>query len=955
MHREFVINFSLGKKKIAVGCSLLICFFSVFSQCNTLYKQYAVNAGLESNKVYYLYLAKNGLCYVGHSAGLSRWDGGKFQSIQNVNYPYTGVSNIEEDDNGTIYCKAFNGQVFCITDKDTLVQKCVHYSSKFFRVSIVNENRLIGISKDTLIVEDIKTTSKKYLEIDRAKLIEVPTQIIYGFLNERDHNHLYFLAADLNIYKIKRENCSYVHQYKGQLFLIQNNNLRKIEHINTGKTIYIRDSSILLKINFIQWINNIYWVSTTLGVYVVYPNGEQKWIVRDVNASSIQITHQGNVLVGTLDRGIIAINKFNAFNLNLQEIVTLDFRVEDKKIFIKSKNNSEYIFSEKDNFKLIQERQLEEREINLNSAYSALKNQRTGGHVVVKDFCAFENGYLIAVHYGLLFMGNPDKAGWLSSELDRENPVAENIFLVKSQHSYVSQVVYIPSKKKIYILNYGGIFEISPQNILGVKIAEPFTVVSGLFQFKENLYLLTKNKSIVMWNGKGYEPALSMMKGVFLKKVIYKDEIWLQTLSSLYCLRTDRIDEYTSAHGLRFMHDMIFKVSDSFIYNFIDNSLQIIPRDAKSNYVFKPSSPEVFIVIRKVSSANDGIVLQSAKEIAYNNNNIVIDFSLVDYLHSDKTHLAYSINGGKLFHLSASERRLILNNLESGKYEVSLFAIQDNQILNKSKQSVFFTVTKPFYRRWWFYSLVFIFCLLMFYFLLRIAIGKLKQDQHLKESKLLLEKELDKSLLASIKSQMNPHFIFNALNTIQSYIYKNDKVNASNYISKFSKLTRNILSMSSKEYVSLAEEIEALSDYLELEKMRFVSTFEYKFTIDPNLDLESITIPSMLLQPYVENAIKHGLLHKKINRKLELKFLGHQEKIEIQIIDNGIGRAASALINKKRATFHNSFAMDANLKRLEILKHHYSNIQFEIIDRVAENGIALGTTVLIHLPNRQSI
>ena len=185
-------------------------------------------------------------------------------------------------------------------------------------------------------------------------------------------------------------------------------------------------------------------------------------------------------------------------------------------------------------------------------------------------------------------------------------------------------------------------------------------------------------------------------------------------------------------------------------------------------------------------------------------------------------------------------------------------------------------------------------------------------------------------MLSSIKAQMNPHFLFNALNTIQSYIYLNDKESAIMYTSKFSDLTRNILEMSTKDTITLDEEIKSLTLYLELEKMRFEDTFNYEVNIDRELNRDYIKIPSMLVQPYVENAIKHGLLHKKNNRVLKLTFKKENNLVVIIIDDNGIGRKRSQELNKIKNRMHQSFAMEANKKRLEILKNNFEFIHFSV-------------------------
>ncbi|MGK2862772.1 MAG: sensor histidine kinase [Chitinophagaceae bacterium] len=205
---------------------------------------------------------------------------------------------------------------------------------------------------------------------------------------------------------------------------------------------------------------------------------------------------------------------------------------------------------------------------------------------------------------------------------------------------------------------------------------------------------------------------------------------------------------------------------------------------------------------------------------------------------------------------------------------------------------------------------------------------------------------------SALRSQMNPHFIFNALNTIQSYVYANDKRSASNYLGKFSELIRKILDNSSKQKITLEEEIHVLQLYIDIEKARFGDAFYAVIETDPYLDTEDIFVPPMLIQPYAENSIKHGLLHLAGEKRLVIRInkSTDQQYIEIVIDDNGIGREKSIEINKKR-TDHHSFANEANEKRIDLInKLHEKKTKLEIIDKKNAGGMATGTTVIISFP-----
>ena len=261
----------------------------------------------------------------------------------------------------------------------------------------------------------------------------------------------------------------------------------------------------------------------------------------------------------------------------------------------------------------------------------------------------------------------------------------------------------------------------------------------------------------------------------------------------------------------------------------------------------------------------------------------------------------------------------------------------------------------------WLYSIIIIISLISVgvYFLYRYRLRQLQLQNQLareKTDKILAETgyqhKLNELTFSALRSQMNPHFIFNALNTIQGFVYFNDKKSASNYLGKFSQLIRKILDSSNKQTITLGEEIENLQLYTDIEKARYGENFNVTINIDPALDQEYILIPPMLIQPYVENSIKHGVFHKQGDKILSIRIskAEDQEVIEVVIDDNGIGRERSKEINKSRVA-HNSFATAANEKRIDLINQTFDKkTKLKIIDKVNIDGSPAGTKVIITIP-----
>lgn len=217
----------------------------------------------------------------------------------------------------------------------------------------------------------------------------------------------------------------------------------------------------------------------------------------------------------------------------------------------------------------------------------------------------------------------------------------------------------------------------------------------------------------------------------------------------------------------------------------------------------------------------------------------------------------------------------------------------------------------------------------------------------LQEEMLAVNKQLGELRLMALRSAMNPHFIFNCLNSIQYYIMEKDQVNAVKYLSTFSKLIRSILNHSVKSRVRLAEELEMLRHYIQLESLRFEDKFDVEINVDPTIDVESVEIPSMLIQPYVENAILHGLYNKKDKGLLRITIRPQEEAVIVEIEDNGIGRKAAAELKPLNLNRHKSMGTALTEERLKLINADNAT-SVEIIDLENEYSPA-GTRVSVRI------
>ncbi|MDP5231375.1 MAG: tetratricopeptide repeat protein [Cellulophaga sp.] len=223
----------------------------------------------------------------------------------------------------------------------------------------------------------------------------------------------------------------------------------------------------------------------------------------------------------------------------------------------------------------------------------------------------------------------------------------------------------------------------------------------------------------------------------------------------------------------------------------------------------------------------------------------------------------------------------------------------------------------------------------------------LYRQYQLKNDKKLLT--LEQSML---RSQMNPHFIFNSLNSIKLYIINNEKKNAVYYLNKFSKLVRKILEASTLKEITLAEELETIELYMNIENIRFSEEIKFNITIEEGLDTQAIKIPSLILQPFLENSIWHGLSSKEGEKLISIAVEKQDDYIiAISITDNGIGRDASEVIKESKVLKRNSIGINITKERLANFSKDYQNTyEIQIIDQFNEDNIAIGTKVILLIP-----
>ncbi len=357
--------------------------------------------------------------------------------------------------------------------------------------------------------------------------------------------------------------------------------------------------------------------------------------------------------------------------------------------------------------------------------------------------------------------------------------------------------------------------------------------------------------------------------------------------------------------------------------------------DRKHNY------PDVYISeIDIFNKKTDSLLNINNPKLTYNQNYITFHFHRNNYINADKDVFYYRLSSHSQQWIKANDKKVDFYNLQAGNYKFELKCKNINSGDTSNIIQYKFVIKKPWWNTIAFYILIVVVFVGAILIISRQKINRIKKQASETNR---IQKRIAELEMKALQSQMNPHFVFNSLNAIQNFVLDGNIDQTLDYIAHFSILLRNTLDYSSRKHISISQEQEFLNHYIALEQMRFSNdgkaAFDYSFNVDEGIDISAEIIPPMLLQPIIENSIKHGEVHKVPNGKISVAIIKQGNSIHISITDNGIGRKKSTA---KRNKNHQSKAMGIINDRLHILgKKKYAKM--EIID------LEVGTRVELSL------
>ncbi|MBP7512890.1 MAG: histidine kinase, partial [Bacteroidia bacterium] len=365
--------------------------------------------------------------------------------------------------------------------------------------------------------------------------------------------------------------------------------------------------------------------------------------------------------------------------------------------------------------------------------------------------------------------------------------------------------------------------------------------------------------------------------------------------------------------------------------------------------VLKKDTNECTIVIKGLSTFNNKLNYSSYYNIPISENYISIDYTSLNYYLNGKHNYYFMMEGLQDNWTDAGERKFAsFGQLPQGDYVFKVKVLNPDGVMSNQEASLAFRIVPPLYQTLWFKILTVLLIAGLGAFLIyqRTRKAIIEEQELSNQSKMIAELELK-----ALRAQMNPHFIFNSLNSIQDFVLNNEGQQAAKYLSKFAKLMRMILDISEQTFVNINSKISFLKLYTELEALRLNNSLNIQFEIDPEIDLEAL-IPTLLIQPHIENAIWHGLQYKQSDKNLMITFKKlSNDFIEVTIEDNGIGRTAAIAIRNNKTQLHQSIASKNSEDRIHTLNVLFgSRPKIEIVDLFDKNNLACGTKVVMQIP-----
>ena len=954
------------------------CCTGLKSNAQTLnFKNYSVNHGLASSTVYAILQDSKGFIWFATEGGVNRFDGKTFELFTIDNgLSDNEVLQIEEDSKGRIWFLTLNGKLSYYFNKriynpinNELLKRTVCKGSfvSFYEDSnknlwfSTNQNRILNISNSG----EVKFLSSAHYPLIDAFIFENPEKQIAVFTRQ----NLLVLQGGVFVNKKTTElpistKAIYRNKASNSLFFISETGLIHYKNSYNHIFSFLPENVVAsAATTFVVDKKSNVWLGT-MGHGLFQLNSisqEAKSHLKENLITDLLQDQQGNIWVSTIGNGVYMVpayaqatlNYTNKDGLNSKAIHSI-LKIRNKLVLGLRNGNIDLIEKDRISHQYLNEKtynpvtQLyydKEREsvwfasnnqlgeLNLNNGSYNFVKEKGGGAYAVKDFSVSKNGKIaLALASGVYLV--PDKNKLI---FDSKHTLLNSPYFKNRAFS-----VYYDSSERLWFANLNGLFcHYNTISLFQSKdaVSQRITDIAELPD--KSILCSTYGYGVFVLKDFRRVKTISTKNGLLsniCKKIYIKDNAaWLVTAKGISIVDFDnhaKVTNYGTESGLTTseVNDLI--VENDSLYAATNNGLSIFKT---TQHLIEQDPPKLYfnqLTANKKPIATDTII-----NLPYQKNNITANFIALDFEHPASVKYSYKLNP-ELKWNETSNNFIEFASLQPGTYHLQIRAKSVNSNWS-SPIEITFTINSPFWKTWWFLVLSITGIAVYLFYL----INKYYRNRRAKENERLLTRTKIISLeQQALQAMMNPHFVFNVMNSIQYFINTKDNAMANQALTGFARLLRKNLENCTKSYITIEEEVSYLNLYLSLEKMRFGERMNYTIEVDKGINKEETYIPSMLLQPFVENAIWHGLMPKEDNGTI---FIGIRLKdpavLEIEITDDGVGIDNSL---QQKTEGHISRGMQLTRDRIKLLNTFKDKpIQIKVQQLHPE-----GTQVLINIP-----
>jgi ligand-binding sensor domain-containing protein len=951
--------------KLLITSILLILASSLHSQN---FKNYQVDQGLLSNEVFHVIQDRTGYIWIATAQGVNRYNGHEFEKFtQFEGLPGSTVLELYEDykgriwfiglygklswfENDSIYIYPYNDSIFKYNTQNKQPIKSSFYVDKEdylyistydcnpMKVSPNGKINLLGTKKKNTS-EILTLNSKETLLLcnKKASYFKLINPIDTATLIINDHSRVGYRSTTL-----KLENDYLVNDFN-DLYKIQKDGKVK-------KTTFLSDILWISKANgkiWISFLNNGVKSFSDLSF-----NNCDEHFLQNQSVSSVCFDHENGLWITTLENGIYYTPSLEIktlhFDNQFNQIGVRHMTQHKNKLFFTGGYGQYYTydFADLDSYTYSRGKKSQTSKMLkfigdsliisdlMKGTYTIFEEKITNSPTYINDLIKVINGKLLVAYRGSIKYFNQPNIYRIKFK---------DFFEIYSMINFQNDHIWFGTDKGLYQ------YKISSKTVEKLKLNNTeFDRINILKKDSlNNIWIGTRGNGLYQYrnNTVSHYSTNDGLPGNSISSIIRdQNTLWVGTNKGVgkAQFNKDTIDRksfitISKGHGLNANEVNAIEKYKGHIFVATNKGLNYFPANIKSKL-----TP---IRVSSLSINKKDTTLLNEYNLPHYLNTIKIDFAAFNYQRNTPITYFYKLDGVDDDWRQTKDLSVQYSSLSPGSYSFRLKVTNSYGIENTQINPIRFIINKPIYKTLWFIILSSIISATLLtitvYYYFRSKLRTIKKRN-------AIERELNRSRQHALSAQMNPHFIYNSLNSVQYYILKNDPSTSNEYLSKLGDLMRRILDNSEHTTIPLKEEIFALSKYIELEQIRFHGDFEYEIKIDEKIDTEFIKVPPLIIQPYVENAIHHGLRPSNGKKKLKVHIFAQQKQIHIEIIDNGIGIEKAKELRSQSSVKFKSHGTNITHKRLMLFDQLYKNkMDVKIHEAYPESKENKGTKVEI--------